>query len=375
MLRIGVLVDLVGRFGRGVLEGVTTFALAHGEIDLVTPPLYGFAQLEEWDQWQVDGMVVQVANLKVVARLKQRKIPAINVSALLKETGLPTVTIDNLAVGRMAAEYLMERGFRHMAYIAFGSPAQFSIERGEAFVARLKEAQIDCEIPAARNRQELVKWLLTMPRPMGMFTPQDPTAKDILAACGQAGVSLPEHAALLGCDNDELIYRRTRPALSSIAVPAEQIGFQATKSLLALINGEKVPAREVFKPLAVITRESTDVLAVTDEGVAEALRFIRLNAHKGIRVNDVLNVVSMSRRALERRFRVALGRTLLSEILRVQLDLAQQLLSETDMQMPEIAERCGFTDATYLGLAFRKRVGVPPTMYRRQFRSRGGVGG
>jgi len=212
----------------------------------------------------------------------------------------------------------------------------------------------------------IIEWLKKLPRPVGIFALYDGYAAALLECCIEAGVSVPEHAAVLGRGNEELIYRRTRPPLSSIAVDGEAIGYKAAENLIRILKGESVPALVKVPPLSVMTRKSTDILAITDAEIADALRFIRLNAHTNIDVSAVVARFPFSRRVFERRFSAAVGRTPMAEILRVQLALVQRLLIETNLSMPEIAERSGFNDASYMGVVFRKNFGMTPSRYRRQ---------
>jgi LacI family transcriptional regulator len=118
----------------------------------------------------------------------------------------------------------------------------------------------------------------------------------------------------------------------------------------------------------VTLRQSTDTLAIDDPEVAEALRQIRDHACEGLRVDDLLGQVAVSRSSLERRFRSLVGRSPKAEISRVQLDRAKQLLSESHMTLDAVAARSGFRDARYLCDVFAKRVGMTPRAYREQTR-------
>jgi len=135
----------------------------------------------------------------------------------------------------------------------------------------------------------------------------------------------------------------------------------------------RTPKRRMIlvPPLRVVTRQSTDTLAIQDSDVAAALAFIRNFAHEEINVDSILREVPLSRRALERKFRDQLGRTVLEEIRRARLDLAKSLLSETNLPMPSIAARCGFSGARRLAVVFRQIVGATPTEYRAQTRAEG----
>ena len=142
-------------------------------------------------------------------------------------------------------------------------------------------------------------------------------------------------------------------------------------------KGERVALEEphLIPPVGIATRQSSDILAVSDPKIAAALRHIREHACEGIRVSDVLRHCPMARRALEGRFRKLIGRTPHEEILRVRLNRARELLSSTDLSLAAIAERTGFVHSEYLSVAFKRETGAPKseTVRRaiRQYKPRG----
>ncbi|HET7838506.1 MAG TPA: AraC family transcriptional regulator, partial [Rectinemataceae bacterium] len=123
-------------------------------------------------------------------------------------------------------------------------------------------------------------------------------------------------------------------------------------------------------PKGIVERESTRVYACPDPLVSKAATFIRARAHEGIGVPDILEVVSASRRALETRFRAALGRSLHEEILRVRLARAKRLLGETSLTVERIAADCGFGALQRFHAAFKEAEGMSPGEWRRRSRGR-----
>jgi LacI family transcriptional regulator len=190
--------------------------------------------------------------------------------------------------------------------------------------------------------------------------------------CRQLDLHIPEQVALLGVDNDDLECHLCAPPLSSIELAGERIGYEAAKLLDGLMSRERISRRRItIPPIRVVTRQSTDTLAIQDEDVVAALAFIRATAHEEIDVEAILDRVPLSRRALERKFRELLGRTVLEEIRRVRLDLVKALLSDTNLAMPAIAVRCGFSGSRRLAVVFKQFVGTTPTTYRAQTRAEG----
>ena len=137
--------------------------------------------------------------------------------------------------------------------------------------------------------------------------------------------------------------------------------------------GESPPDEDVcVEPVQVITRQSTDTLAIEDPEMAQVARLIREQACRRLRVAHVAEVLGLSRRVFEQRFRSALHRNPKEEIVRVQMERAKMLLSGTDMPMALVAKESGFTSLAYFSRAFRQQIGLTPRDYRKQHRLSGG---
>src|SRR5262249_28880884 len=153
-------------------------------------------------------------------------------------------------------------------------------------------------------------------------------------------------------------------------VNARRIGFAAASLLDQMIAANnKLPRQDVvFPPSHVITRLSTDTMAVDDPIVAAAVRFIRDHAWQPIGVADVVEASHASRRLLERQMQAILGRSPNEEILRVRISRAKELLLEGDLPLRTIARKCGFSGPKYFGDAFVRQVGVSPGAFRQRER-------
>ena len=213
--------------------------------------------------------------------------------------------------------------------------------------------------------------MLSLPRQVGVATFYDFLGLQLSEACREAGLRVPEDVAIVGMGNDDLLCDFARPSLSSVAVATEQIGYQAAALLDRLMNGEPPPPHPILvPPPGVVARQSSDVLAIDDDDVAAALRWIRDESHKTIRVGDLLREIPVSRRLLERKFRKVLDRGISEEIRRVHVERAKSLLAGTDLAMSALAASAGFSNASHLSIVFRQETGLTPTAYRRQFRGR-----
>jgi len=176
---------------------------------------------------------------------------------------------------------------------------------------------------------------------------------------------MPEDVAVLSGVDDPLLCEASQPQLSAIAVNAEQIGETAAELLQFLIEQRPVPPQPIrIPPLGIITRQSTDTLAIDNPELVQAIGFIREHASEPIKVEDVLQAVPMSRRSLERAFQETLGRSPAMEIRRVRLERAKKLLATTDLPVPKVARASGFGTGEYLATLFRQATGMTPLKYR-----------
>jgi LacI family transcriptional regulator len=126
------------------------------------------------------------------------------------------------------------------------------------------------------------------------------------------------------------------------------------------------PAARLVEPIGVVTRQSTDVLAIDQPNIVTALRYIREHACDGINVTEVLQQVPLTRSVLERQFRRYVGRSPQEEIRQVQLKRARQLLAETDLSLAQIAPLAGYRHPEYMSVVFKRLTKETPGQYRRR---------
>jgi LacI family transcriptional regulator len=337
-----------------------------------------------WDagpilDWSPDGFIGHAFSEEAARLIESLPCPRVETAFDYEDLDLPRVGLDDRAIGGLAADHLLDLGFRDFVY--FGEEGRaYSRRRWEGFEARLRAAGHRAILappvlaPGSEvippPRTEARDLVAALPRPAALFAVTDILALQLLEIARSAEIRVPEELAVLGVGNIDLMCALAYPPLSSIRTAAEAAGYEAARLLDRLMEGEARPgARIEFPPLGVETRRSTDLYAVTDTDLSAALRFIREHAHQGIGVPEVMKAVSLSRSTLERRFRTALGRSPLEEILRVRTERARQLLLETDWPMGEVARNAGLRDGQHLSELFRSRTGMTPKDYRSRFRS------
>jgi LacI family transcriptional regulator len=363
--------------------------------------IYGHSSkyLATWfKDWNPDGIICQIYDDRLASVYRNTGKPVIELFESRAESEFPRVLPDDVATGEVAARHFLERGFRHFAY--FGAPwmlwsrereAGFRGEIERTFRARAETTgniaiqsaftfasygSVGDSTPAVldgphqRRAAAMIAWLRSLPRPLALFVANDLWGFELLQAAREIGVAVPEDVAILGVDDEELLCEIAHPPLSSIRIGAEQIGRVAV-SLLDQLLRKKGKIRDIPRvpPIEVVTRQSTDVLAVDDPDVAAALRHIRQHAVEGLSVKQLLEAVPVNRRTLERRFVSVLGHTPLEEIRHIRLERAKVLL-QTDLPIYDVARRCGFATPEYMATTFLQATGTTPTSYRRQFTPR-----
>jgi LacI family transcriptional regulator len=290
---------------------------------------------------------------------------------------VPWVETDDEAIALAAAEHLMARGFRDLAFCG-DSHFNWSVWRREHFARIVEKSGRNCyvyESPAVGRtgstwdleQDRLTRWVASLPRPVGIMACYDIRAQEVLDICREMDVAVPEEIAVIGVDNDRLLCDLCEPPLSSVIPDAPRTGFIAASLLDKQMAGEAVEPRPyLIAPVGVQTRQSTDIMAIDDPHIAATLRYIRQNACAGIQVRDLLRVIPLSRRVLESRFKERTGRTPHEEIMRIRMERVKTLLVETSLPLAAIAKRTGFNYIEYLNEAFKKRVGTTPGKYRKE---------
>ncbi|MBN1672706.1 MAG: DNA-binding transcriptional regulator [Kiritimatiellae bacterium] len=373
---IALIVETSNAYARGILRGIRRYIREHEPWAIYLGEHSRGAVSAAWLKgWHGDGVIARVENERIAEAVRACGLPAVDVSAARLIPELPWVETDDRAIADAAADHLLARGFRHFGFCG-DEHFNWSKWRRERFVQRLREAGFGCRVhpvalqadtPSdwAREQGRMAAWVAGLPRPAGVLACYDICGQRLLQACRQAGVAVPYEVAVVGVDNDELVCDLSDPPLSSVIPDTGRTGYQAAALLDRILAGAKTgPAELRIAPLGIAERQSSDLLAIEDREISRAIRAIRDNAHRNIRVRDVLANVPLSRRVFEARFRQATGLTPHQEIVRVRLARIRQLLLETDLSLPAIAERAGFEHPEYMSVFFKRETGMSLSRYR-----------
>ncbi len=372
-------------FPRGVhqerfIQGVAQFAAEHQRNwSFTVAPESLLLSVLDLDGWEGDGVLAALNTAEEAAFARQLRMPVVNISSALEWSPVPRCMVDNRAIGQHAAEHLLSRGFRNFAFYGLQG-IEYSRQRLQGFLDRVEEsgfhASLHSSTPTFRfdgelwNKQHdlLAQWLRTLPSPCGMFVVSDYRACQVLEACREVGISPPEHLAVLGVDNEQVICEHMSPTLTSVSRNDPVEGYAAAAMLDTLMRGESLESDEVrVPPLEVVERESTAAFAVSDTRLRIALAYLHEYSHDPITVEELAAHAEVSRRWLEYAFREVLGETPYQYLRRQRLLKAKQMLGdEPKASIADIAKRTGFSSVKQMRVAFQQSFGITPGEFRRR---------
>lgn len=377
--RVAVLIEASNAYARGLLKGIHRYVQEEGNWKIFLPEHgRGDPPLDALARWEGDGAIVRIETPAIARAVEKllatRCVPMVDVSAAGLVPELPCVETDDAAIGGLAARHFLDRDFQHFAYL--GDPRfRWSENRRQAFVDAIAAAghRVDVyagpEAAAERDNDAIESWLVSLPKPLAVFTCYDIRGRQALDACRRADLAVPDTVAVLGVDDDELLCSLSSVPLSSVIPDAAGAGWQAASVLGRLMRGELVErSLWLLPPLGISARQSTDTMWVEDATVMTSLRYIRAHACEGIKVTDVAREAGVTRRVLEAKFLKHVRTSVHESIARVQFVRIEELLRSTELPLAAIATRTGFKHAEYLSVAFSRRYRMPPSRWRAENR-------
>jgi LacI family transcriptional regulator len=372
---VALIVETSKQYDRGLLRGIGRYVKGHGPWSIYIEERGTQDATPAWiRKWKGDGIIARISDQEMADVLLATGVPIVELRAVV-DLDLPTVYCDDTAIGNLAVHHFKERGFRHFAYCG-RSGMRWSELRELAYRRRLAELGHECNVYVPRRRgrtltweqeqDDVARWLDSLPKPVAVLACNDIRGLQVLDACRRIALAVPERVAVLGVDNDVVLGELSDPPLSSIDQDLERIGYEAAALLDQLMNGEEPPPGPVLvEPLGVVSRLSTDAVAIDDPAVALTLRLIRQHACNQIGVDFLADRTHLSRRVLQRRFKAVTGRTLQEQIHDAQIERIKQMLTETELKLDSIARRSGFNYIGYMCSFFKSRTGITPGEYRR----------
>ncbi len=286
-----------------------------------------------------------------------------------------SVTCDNAAVARTAFRELSATLPPSYAAIPHKFTRQWSDERVAAFTALCREAGKVCAVFPRRDGEadadraaRMADWAASLPAHCAVFGVNGPTAGEAAAAFAAAHRPMPRSLTLVGVDGFTPVEPgKPHPVTSSVMVDFELAGFLAAKMVAGRVRGSRdVPAAATFGPLLCIRRDSTRGFGRREPFVMAAAEMIRRKACDGLTASALAAHFDCSRNLFERRFREAMGRSVLDEIIHVRLEQVLLLLERPEVPIGAIASFCGFGSDIALIKLFKKRFGVSMRDWRKK---------
>ncbi len=367
-------------YDRGVVEGVGQYIQASQcTWDIFVEDDFILHQ-NTIQNLNIDGVIADFDDLNIVEMLKDVQVPIIGVGGSYQNPehypNVPYVATDNYALVEMALNHLRQKGIHRFAF--YGYPAEtkkhWANERLKAFEDLMQKYEHEYDIyigdkTHSSNWSEaqikLGEWLQTLPDYTGIIAVTDARARHLLQVCEHIKIAVPEQLCIIGIDNEELIQFLSRISLSSVVQGTSQIGYQAAKLLHKCLLEQPISSEPLLiPPLKVEARRSTDYRSLQDPFVIQAMHYIRHHACQGIKTEQVLDHLRISRSNLEQRFKEEMGKTIHQVIHEEKLAKAKYMLRYTEISTQEIAEICGYPSLQYFYAVFKRDLNITPTQFR-----------
>lgn len=383
--RIGVLMERQRAYGRRFCEGAASFACECPEVSL---------GMLEWNDLNdarrlsaYDAFIVRILDDQMEQTLRRTHKPVVDVFYGKRREGFGVADLDNVAIGNLAAEHFISRGFRHFAYCGYNG-INFSDVRRITFVNDVERAGYTCHVfdarksdledfsenvvrgeryaPQTREARSMRAWLRRLPKPTAVFCSHDLRAHQVLTLCHEVGISVPNEVAILGVDDDAILCGFTTPTLSSIDPHGFETGREAVRIAREMLRNPDArhnPPSVFVKPLRLIVRESTEVYPIDPPWLSDALVYINRNAAKGIMAADVFAHVGLSHTTVGSTFRRKLGMSVQDKLAMARLEEACRLL-ENGQSVTDVAQKSGFSSVQYFCRAFAAARGMSPAAWQ-----------
>lgn len=375
--RVLLLIETSRNGGRQLLEGITQYTVEKNSWSIFFSDRGSREQIPPWIKgWHGDGIIARSYDKRNLKTLESLNIPIVEL------VSWKYCMLDENVFGNMIADHFLELGLEHFAFFSMGQ-SWWSKGLCRFFISTLKQKGHDClNFPQTKRKnssalpvlwwegcdQQVVEWLQSLPKPIGIFCPLDTHAIYLINVCNDAGIAVPEDVAIMGMENDAQLCEAVFPTLTSIDLNGRLGGYNAAMLLDKMMNGDSLPPLPLIqKPSHIAKRQSTNMVAVANPIVSKSLNFIHTHLADKIQVSDIAQQLDISRRTLTDLFRKHLRRSPEKVILKAKIEWSKKLLRETKYCLDEIAELVGYQSVAYFCRAFLRETGQTPTEFRKDF--------
>ncbi len=382
MKRILVLIDYSSEFSRRLLKGLIQYSKDHGPWIFYRLPtyyktLYGKEGIVKWaKEWKADAIIARWDH-EGTNLLATLNIPILLQNYKSRSPYFSNLTGDYVGTGEMVARFFIKRRYRNFAFYG-NKGVVWSSERAEGFRREVEKAGGNYYYFESENMNgeewsnhyiELDEWLLSLPKPVGIFACDDSFALRISQFCTLNNIRIPEEISLLGVDNDELICHLSDPPISSIVTDVEKGGYEAGRLIDRMISGEiKEPFNIIIQPTRFELRKSTEKYDISNEYISQIVNYIEDNFATDINIDELTELVPLSRRNLEVKFKEEMGTSIYQFLITIRIEYFAHLLLTTERTLFDLALESGFNDCKNIARIFKKMNGCTPTEYRKKYK-------
>lgn len=371
---VALLIKTETDWHRDVVRGISQYAQVQGGWRFTVPKSNEEGEVFLPPDWSGQGVICRLTSQELLDAIRQREIPAINISWLFQHSDMPKVISDERACARMALEYFVKKQYQNFGYIGFPPWCGYAPTIEQTLHTELDKLDHPLRVfplsshlttSAGIDAERLADWLRDQPKPLAMVVWSSRAGYETLMACELAELDVPADVAMI-CLEHDLLWSELAPVpLSNLDPDPARVGYRAAQQLHELMLGGESPAEPVrIPPLAVQQRLSSDATSVKDPVLRLALSYIQDHASDGVTVSEVARLLGVSRRFLEIRFRRDLNCTPGAHIRRVQLESVARLLRMTNLPIQVIAQRTGYQHPEVLMRAFKREYALTPMQFR-----------
>ena len=278
---------------------------------------------------------------------------------------------DSRPAGTLAAKELLRYDLELYAFVDRADPQFWSKGRREAFRESVelngKAYREFTEPDKSKWSRALKQFLLSLPRPCGLFCTNDTVAVEVMSQAAKLGIEIPEDMLVAGVDDVDAFCEAVSPTLTSVRPSFAAAGLAAAELLARRIANPRLKGViKTFEAKEMTRRQSTRRITTRGGNIGLALEMIRRRAADGVTVCEVVKLMKCSRRSAEIRFKQYLHSSILDEIHSARIELAKKLISDGDGQIGGLHLRCGFSSPATFRRVFKSFTGVSPQVYRQK---------
>ena len=366
-MRVAVLFDTSFSASAEIYEGIADIARSQGW-ELVA--LHSNQEAILWqalESARLDGVIAPFMSDRWIEALPRRDAAMVNISTASRIRAVSSVVPDDRAVGRLAAEHLLDSGHRQLACVH--QPSDWASQcRLAGFSQAANLHGVEVLIPSRESsfspESGWGRWLSTLSTPVGIFATDDFLARMLIEQCANSGRQVPGDVAVVGVGNSALDTVLAGMGISSVMLPLVEIGRRAAKRLIKAIAAPRNIVLECVLPERVMVRASSAFTQDQDPLISRALGVIDQRLADPPTVDELATLVGASRRTLEMRCRAILGSSPAQMMQSRRMALAQQLLKDTRLTVADISQQCGYANVHHFSSRFRALFGAPPGRWR-----------